>query len=186
MSSGAGFQEGTTSKQDLIWIQDLEREGYITAKFRMGYRGESTTWVDSTIPNMIWDVHLPGDHMNVRAHVMNNRFYVDAEITWDGINSYAISNMTFIGTMPANWDRNCNSNAFEIVGPDHLPVFQEIYTLPEHIILNGIFPKKPGIIIGMFDGEMISGFPSEVLDGFPNRKAIFKYPSWKYPGVLAD
>jgi hypothetical protein len=122
----------------------------------------------------------------VRAHVVNNRVYVDAEITWDGITSYAISNMAFLGTMPANWDRNFNSNAFEIIGPDKLPVFQEIYILPEHIVLNGIFPKKPGIIVGVFDAQMRGGFPDEVLTNFPNRKPIFKYPSWKFPGVLAD
>jgi hypothetical protein len=58
MPPGAGFMEGTTSKQDLIWIQDLERDGYISAMFRKGYVGESTTYADFTIPNMIWDVHI--------------------------------------------------------------------------------------------------------------------------------
>jgi membrane protein implicated in regulation of membrane protease activity len=129
---------------------------------------------------------IPGMPMNICARVTNNRLYVDAEVSWDGITYYAVSNMTFFETMPNDWDRNFNSSAFEIVGPDHLPVFQEIYVLPEHIVVNGIFYKKPGIIVGIFDTQLISGFPSEVLAGFPNRKPIFKYPSWKFPGVLAD
>ncbi len=41
--------EGTTPEQDLIWIQDLERDGYISAKFRIGVKN---------IPNMIWDIHI--------------------------------------------------------------------------------------------------------------------------------
>jgi hypothetical protein len=131
-------------------------------------------------------IHTPESPINVRGHIFNKRLYVDAAITWDGITSYTISNMTFIGTMPANWDRNYNSNAFEIVGPDQLPIFQEIYSLPEHIIVNGIFPKRPGIIVGTFGTHLRVGTPQEVFAAFPNRKPVFKYPSWKYPSVLAD
>jgi hypothetical protein len=58
LPSGSAFQEGMTSKQDLIWIQDLERDGYISAKFRMGYSVPGEKFADSTIPNMIWDVHV--------------------------------------------------------------------------------------------------------------------------------
>ena len=129
---------------------------------------------------------LPGSNVHMTARVVSNKFFVDADITLDAVHNYSISNMTFIGTAPSGWDRNSNSNAFEIVGPDGLPVFQEIYLLPEHIALNGIFPKKPGIIIGMFGGHLVSGAPDEVLTNLPNRKPIFKYPSWKYQGVLAD
>jgi len=88
--------------------------------------------------------------------------------------------------MPPDWDRNSDTNAFEIIGPDGLPVFQEIYALPEHIIVNGLFPKKPGIIIGAFGNDCVVGFTNEVLPNLPDRKPIFKYPSWKYPGVLAN
>ena len=58
MPSTASFQTGTTPKQDLIWIQDLERDGYIEARFRMGYFEAGDQYADSTIPNMIWDVDV--------------------------------------------------------------------------------------------------------------------------------
>jgi len=58
MPHGSCFERGKTSKQDLIWIQDLERDAYISAKFRMGYFEESDKIADSTIPNLVWDVHV--------------------------------------------------------------------------------------------------------------------------------
>jgi len=58
MPHGAGFQIGKTPKQDLVWILDLERDGYISAKFRMGYYEEGDKFADSSIPNLIWDVHV--------------------------------------------------------------------------------------------------------------------------------
>jgi hypothetical protein len=58
MPHGSTFQKGTTSKEDLIRIQDLERDGFILAKFRMGYFEEGDKFADSSIPNLIWDVHV--------------------------------------------------------------------------------------------------------------------------------
>ena len=58
MPSGAGFEKGITPKQDLIWIQDLWRDGYISANFRRGYLEDGEKFADSTIPNLIWDVHI--------------------------------------------------------------------------------------------------------------------------------
>jgi len=49
MPPTAAFDEDVTPQQSLIWIQDLERDGYITAKFRMGI---------GNVPNLIWDVHV--------------------------------------------------------------------------------------------------------------------------------
>jgi len=58
MPHDSAFQKDTTPKQDLIWIQDLERDGFISAKFRMGYFEEGDTFADSSIPNLIWDIHV--------------------------------------------------------------------------------------------------------------------------------
>jgi hypothetical protein len=58
MPTTGSFEKSVTAKQDLIWIQDLERDGYITAKFRMGYFEDGDKFADSTIPNLIWDVHI--------------------------------------------------------------------------------------------------------------------------------
>jgi len=58
MPHGSAFQKGTTSKEDLIRIQDLERDGFISAKFRMGYFEKGDKFADSSIPNLIWDVHV--------------------------------------------------------------------------------------------------------------------------------
>ena len=44
-----GKIKATGTFKDMIWIQDLERDGYISAKFRMGL---------TNVPNMIWDVHV--------------------------------------------------------------------------------------------------------------------------------
>jgi hypothetical protein len=55
---GVACIEGKTPRQDLIWVQDLESDGYISAKFRMGYRGESKDKVEWAVPNMIWDIHV--------------------------------------------------------------------------------------------------------------------------------
>jgi hypothetical protein len=58
MPHGSSFEIGKTSRHDLIWILDLEREGYISAKFRMGYYEEGDKFADSSIPNLIWNVHV--------------------------------------------------------------------------------------------------------------------------------
>ncbi len=59
MPAGAAFMENTNTKQDLIWIQDLERDGYISARFRMGYSKDSVgSFVNSHVPNAIYDVHI--------------------------------------------------------------------------------------------------------------------------------
>jgi hypothetical protein len=49
MPPAAAFEEGITPQETLIWVQDLERDGYITAKFRMGIEN---------VPNLIWNVHV--------------------------------------------------------------------------------------------------------------------------------
>jgi hypothetical protein len=58
MPQGSFFEKGRTSKQDLIWIQDLERDGYIAAMFCMGYFEEGDKFADSSIPNLIYRVHI--------------------------------------------------------------------------------------------------------------------------------
>ena len=58
MPPGSDFTEGTNSMQELIWIQDLERDRYITAKFRMGYSLGDGVTDNSDVPNAIYDVHI--------------------------------------------------------------------------------------------------------------------------------
>ena len=49
MPPTGAFQEGVTPQDALLWIQDLERDGFVTAKFRMGA---------GNVPNLFWDVHV--------------------------------------------------------------------------------------------------------------------------------
>ena len=48
-SPECSFGEGCNSDQELIWIQDLERDEYVTAHICIGPKG---------IPNWIYDVHI--------------------------------------------------------------------------------------------------------------------------------
>jgi hypothetical protein len=73
MPYGSTFQKGTTAKQDLVWILDLERDELISAKFRMGYSEAGDKFADSSIPNLIWDVHVLEKGRQLIAHFESQR-----------------------------------------------------------------------------------------------------------------
>jgi hypothetical protein len=81
---------------------------------------------------------------------------------------------------PPNWDRNMNDNALEIVDQDANPVFQLIRLRPSHFLITGIFPVPGGGF--MLAGDHGISYVATVPADF-TITPIFRYPSWKYPGV---
>lgn len=138
-----------------------------------------------TVSQPAWNP-IVGMSGNMLALVRSNRLHCDAEVTFDGINSFTISNMSFSGNMPPSWDRNWSSNAFEIVGSDGLPVLQLFYKQPEHLVVNGLFPLVNGSVLGAFEDGFQFGNGKQVLERFKNRKPLFKYPGWQHRGKFAE
>ena len=101
----------------------------------------------------------------IRVRLQNNRVYIDAQIDLPNGGVTTIKDGK-IGPLHTGWDRNSNSNAFEIVDSQQSPVLQVIYRTPEHIVVNARTRA---------DNRVWSG------DG----RALFKYPSFKYPGEFA-
>ncbi|MBI5576365.1 MAG: hypothetical protein HY896_08375 [Deltaproteobacteria bacterium] len=85
---------------------------------------------------------------------------------------------------PVNWDRNSSANALEVVDEKQVPIFQMVRKTPSHIVVNGIFPNPSGGI-WVFGPAGAFGPAPEVPSNF-KLKAIFRYPSWKYPGQYAN
>ena len=81
-------------------------------------------------------------------------------------------------------DRNYSSRALEVVTPDGHPILQIIWVTPGHMQLNGLFPLPNGTLLCLS-----SDSPKSVTATNPFSDCtippIFRYPSWKYQGVLA-
>lgn len=108
----------------------------------------------------------------VRGRGGARRDYVDV-LLYDGANRPAIEvrKNKFVIDQP-KWDRQMTPNELEVVSEKYEPVFQMITRRVGVIEINGIFGSPKG----------------SILDAFPPwlKKAIFKYPSWRYPGVYAQ
>jgi hypothetical protein len=88
-------------------------------------------------------------------------------------------------------DRNFAQNAFEVVNKQGEPLFQMIRKNAGTIQINGIFPtgtisQKTGKQILMWVSDEAGIETSSIQPKEWNLRPIFKYPSWKYPGVMAD
>jgi hypothetical protein len=85
------------------------------------------------------------------------------------------------------WDSNSSTTAFEIVNELHSPIFQFIRESDSQIAVYGAFQGRNGVTF-MTKGPTIPSVKNFNYhsDTVPGLKAIFKYPSWKYPGQYAD
>jgi hypothetical protein len=172
----------------------------------------------------------------VSPYVISNRFFVYVHIPFTSEMHIIVMSDDLdsdLSQLPKLWDRNYNSNMFEIVNESTNPVLQVLYKRPNEIRVNGIFivdsshavvafNNTPHIAIpavassngqmtaaaailsvgpngqtvqGMEFGKFVDVFPigTNRIDthnitnmynfSFPNQKVLFKYPSWKYPGV---
>ncbi len=100
---------------------------------------------------------------------------------------------------PISWDANSNKNAFEIVDDKGKVRFQFYYRSNAQIVIKGIF--MGGQHVYLVDETLrttLAKWPENLpkpppawflgqagIDNFAIRP-IFKYPAWKYPGVLAE
>jgi hypothetical protein len=82
-------------------------------------------------------------------------------------------------------DRNYSPRALEVVTSDGHPILQIIWLTPGHMRLNGLFPLPDGNVLCMSNDS-----PKSVSSVSPfttcSIAPIFKYPSWKFPSVLAS
>ena len=127
-------------------------------------------------------------------YIRNNRLFVKVRTPFETNRVAIYMNDNLDSQLPDRWDRNFNTNAFEIVDEDKLPVLQVFYKRANEIQVNGIFFVKTNIAVVAF-GERpfqifysnfaIASNYSEIIN-FPDRKALFKYPSWQNLGEYSN
>jgi hypothetical protein len=134
----------------------------------------------------------------VQTYIQNHRLYVLAHAPTgiyglpNGMTNQQIAiqmNPDTDNNLPAMWDRNCNSNAFEIVDEKNLPILQVFYKRPDIVVVRGVFATKENVIIAFGNAaqKMILS-PDQMLGFLPNlqRRALFRYPASLHPGELAQ
>jgi hypothetical protein len=132
---------------------------------------------------------LPGGQV-VTPYTKNNRLYIKAQTpTGDSISDVKLNN-EWPTQIPDNWDRNFNSNSFEIVDDKRLPVFQIRYNSAYNVEIYGIFVAPNGAVTIAF-GNSTESIPAPVVKilmpkKISGRKAWFKYPSKVHLGELVD
>ncbi len=88
---------------------------------------------------------------------------------------------------PANWDINSSENAFEIAVDGKTPVFQMIRRDENTIEVDGVFNNGRDTEYVTPEGMLHNPLkpPGSRGSQYKALGLIFKYPSWKYPGVYA-
>lgn len=124
-----------------------------------------------------------GGHAPFVARIVDNKLRFSFH-TWAGssLPPVEVDDNEF-KVRPLDWDRNSSLNAFEVVSANGFPVFQMIRKTPAHIVVNGIFITPAGIF---WASENRTYGASPTPPGGFYLRPIFRYPSWKYPGVYAD
>ena len=119
------------------------------------------------------------------------KLYIEDGILYADVSVYGGSNLPPIKIIrnkligkPKQWDFNSNDNAIEIINSHGKPAYQLYYKSPTQIIVNGVFPFPRGFVIAGPKGATVIQ-NANVFSNF-SLKPIFKYPSWKYPGQLAE
>jgi hypothetical protein len=85
------------------------------------------------------------------------------------------------------WDKQSTSNALEIVNENYSPVLQIIYLDNAEVVITGVFVSGERAVI-LTAEETVFALKSQ-LDEFLKHwkiKRLFKYPSWRYPGVFDE
>jgi hypothetical protein len=116
------------------------------------------------------------------AHIENGELFIDAEV-FAGVGQppmHVRHNELTDG--PANWDKNTDKNALEIVNENQQPVLQIIYTGEGRATVKGVFVSGDFAIVA--DQRLVRISKQRFAD-FPIKR-LFKYPSWKYPGVFEE
>jgi hypothetical protein len=126
-----------------------------------------------------------GEESPITVYITNNRVYLKALTPFGGQQTTVKMNNEWGTPIPANWDRNYDSNTFEMVDDHRLPVMQIHYINPYFVYVQGIFVAPDGAIINAFDWVGVTR-PGDQMQISTNRNAWFKYPSTKYLGVRAE
>ena len=120
------------------------------------------------------------------CHVKNNRVYVDLQIATQ-TKPIQIKDGKIID-LPTGWQVNGNSNSFEIVSGEEIPVFQEFYPGTNQVIIKGTIRSGDKVFFLDTDNSvLISDFQSYLLGELFNRAKLaqhFTYPASEFPGVL--
>jgi hypothetical protein len=121
------------------------------------------------------EIHLEGEKLSLSFRVWAG----------EGESPIEIKDNRFT-VRPVNWDLNSTATALEVVNQANNPVFQMVRRRTSVLIINGIFPLPDGgVIIATPHGARAVKPPPQSPEEY-KLKPIFKYPSWKYPGVYAD
>lgn len=115
------------------------------------------------------------------AYQDSSRLFIDADVYAGEDSPPILIRRNVVSGLPFKWDGNFNSRALEIVNPDTLPVFQLVYLSKDTIRIRGVFQAKGKLVI-VDESGVTEAQGKRVL--FYGTRAIFKYPSWKYPGQL--
>lgn len=142
----------------------------------------------------------------LRPEVKDNRLYLSVLVPYQNDRKRISMDNALDRHLPAMWDRNFTSNAFEIVQHDNTPVLQVIYRRADVIEVYGIFVLDAHHVFVTFgatnsmwvqnltaDSTNVTAdstafiLPTAAFEAdFAPRNPIFKYPSWKYMGVFSE
>jgi uncharacterized membrane protein YidH (DUF202 family) len=151
--------------------------------------GEGVTSSGSELPMEFFEAGYEvkayaGDDSAVASMKMkpNGRVSLDVSVVDDkGASLIKIHDDEF--TVASTLDRNSNESAYEAIDADGLVVFQLKRKSPAEIVINGVFKMKSGIYFLAGPKGSIET-PNVRYDYAP--KPLFKYPSWRFPGIYAD
>jgi hypothetical protein len=141
----------------------------------------------ATIPNTngIRQVLVAGSSQTaIDVTVNDNQLLVDADIFLGVGQPPMLIRQNQISGRPSGWDKQSTSNALEIVNQKLLPVLQIIYLENALVVIKGVFANGDTVTIAD-ENSMVLAAKSEDVKSFPIKR-LFKYPSWKYPGVLEE
>jgi len=128
-----------------------------------------------------------------QVYLENGHFYVDTTLYAGRLSIPAVKvrkNEIDMGFGSLSLDRNFTDKALEVVDQNLVPLLQMIFETDRQVVINGVFlsPKdgKTAIIITPTGNQKVDIDPSGQKKVMVPLKPIFKYPSWRYPGVYAD
>jgi hypothetical protein len=123
------------------------------------------------------------------AYLLNGNFYLDVHL-FGGFHMPAVEIVRneFTVNIPS-WDHNVRDHTFEVVNENTVPMLQVIFETDRRVRVNGVFAgEKPNevLILAPGEGGKIDIDPTGHTPITVPLKPLFKYPSWKYPGIYAD
>jgi hypothetical protein len=127
-----------------------------------------------------------GAPSNLRVYVKDSVLCVDTELMgpWTGRPAITVKCNVFSVFAPGS-DKNSNSRAFEVVDERRRPIVQLIFTSPASLSIMGEFRLADGAVRLVTETGMITN-PDEKARSENVLTPLFKYPSWRYPGELAN